>query len=70
MKPARCLAKRYRDEYVCTACNYTWNVSETAPTCRPKHYGEEKLREIRKVLDTTVVQRSDDDTCRTHVGDR
>lgn len=65
----KCLAKRHRGEYVCTTCNYTWRLDGIHPECRPRYYGEQKLREIRAELDRTIVKDGTNTTTRTIVGD-
>lgn len=40
---------------MCTSCNYTWSVGESAPLCRPHHVGDEALKHIKGLLEFPVL---------------
>jgi len=43
----KCRARWDRGKRVCVRCNLTWSANDVTPKCRPKHYGEQKLKEIK-----------------------
>ena len=46
----KCKARWDRGKRVCVQCNLTWSIGSNPPPCRPKWYGEQKLKEIKALL--------------------